>query len=78
MTSNGNYRTSDFQEAIYLRKSGILYIATEWPTERQASFVFKKPPDETLAAWQRGDDGGVRAVLNAADFFRDELRRRDK
>ena len=78
MTSTGNYRTSDFQEAIYLRKSGIIYITTEWPTERQAFFVFKQPTDEILAAWQRGDDGGVRAVMNAADFFRDELRRRDR
>jgi len=75
MTSNGNYRTSDFQEAIYLRKAGVIYISTEWPTDRQAFFIFRRPPDEVLSAWQRGDDGGVRAVLNAADFFRDELRK---
>lgn len=75
MTSDSHYRTSDFQEAIYLRKSGILFIKTEWPTPQQAVFVFKKPPDEILSAWQTGDDGGVRAVMNAADFFRDELRR---
>ena len=75
MTSDSYHRTSDFQEAIYLRKCGIIYIATEWPTERQAVFVFRQPPDEILSAWQTGNDGGVRAVMNAADFFRDELRR---
>jgi hypothetical protein len=76
--SNGFYRTTDFREAIYLRKSGIIYVSTSWPTPQQAVFCFKKPSDEVLSAWQRGDDDGVRATLDAADFFRDELRRRDR
>jgi hypothetical protein len=75
---NGIYKTSDFQEAIYLRVSGIIFISTEWPTPQQAFFVFKKPPDTVLSAWATGADKGVRVVLDAADFFRDELRRRNK
>ena len=78
MANNETYSTISFQEAIFLRKSGILYLRTEWLTPQQAIFVFKKPPDEILAAWARGDDNGVRAVLGAADFFRDELRRRER
>jgi hypothetical protein len=78
MISNEIYRTTDFQEAIYLRKSGILFIKTEWTTPQQAVFVFKKPPDDVLVNWQTGEDGGVRVVMDAADFFRDELRRRDR
>lgn len=78
MTSNDTHKTSDFQEAIYLRKSGILFIKTEWPTPQQAVFVFRKPDDEILINWQMGNDGGVRVVMDNADFFRDELRRRDR
>jgi hypothetical protein len=72
------HRTTDFQEAIYLRKSGILFIRTEWPTPQQAVFIFRKPPDDILVNWQTGQDGGVRVVMDAADFFRDELHRRDR
>jgi len=72
------YRTTDFQEAIYLRQVGIIFVTTEWLTSKQAIFVFKKPPDDILSAWQRGDDNGVRAILDAADFFRDELYRRNR
>lgn len=72
------YRTSDFQEAIYLRKSGVLFSRTEWLTPQQAVFVFKRPSDDVLINWQTGNDGGVRVVLDNADFFRDELRRRER
>ena len=72
------YKTTDFQEAIYLRQCGIIFVTTEWFTTKQATFVFKKPPDDILAAWQRGNDNGVRAILDAADFFRDELHRRER
>ena len=79
MTTSDNYhRTTDFQEAIYLRQAGIIFVTTEWQNPRQATFVFKKPPDEILSAWQRGNDNGVRAILDAADFFRDELHRRNR
>ena len=77
-TNNGTYSTSDFKEAIFLRRSGIIFIRTDWPTPQQAFFVFKKPTDDVLSAWARGDDGGVRVILDAADFLRDELRRRDR
>ena len=78
MATNETYQTTNFQEAIYLRKAGVIFIRTEWTTPQQAVFVFKKPPDDILSAWARGDDGGVRAILGAADFFRDELRRRER
>jgi hypothetical protein len=74
--SNGTYSTSDFREAVYLRKSGVIFLKIEWPSKR-ALFVFKRPPDEILAAWARGEDGGVRAILDAADFCRSELHGRD-
>lgn len=76
MTENSTYPTVDFQEAIYLRMSGVLFIRTEWPTPQQAVFVFQKPNDELLINWQTGNDSGVRIVMDAADFFRTELRRR--
>ena len=84
--SNGFYKTNDFRQAVYLRKVGIIYIRTDWTTEldrnqRQrdiAHFVFKQPSDEILSAWASGDDVGVRAILDAADFFRDEIKRRDR
>ena len=78
MATSNEYSTTDFQEAIYLRKSGILYLRTEWPTPQQAFFVFKKPSDDILVNWQIGNDGGVRIIMDAADFFRDELRRRER
>lgn len=78
MTQNSTHRTTDFQEAIYLRKTGILFLRTEWPTAQQAVFVFNKPTDDVLIAWHTGNDGGVRVVMDAADFFRDELKRRDR
>lgn len=74
MTINEFYRTSDFQEAIYLRKSGIIFIKTEWATPQRAVFVFRQPSDDILSAWQTGNDSGVRVILDAADFFRGELR----
>ena len=78
MTPSDIYETTDFKEATYLRKCGVIFLKTEWPTPRQAVFVFKKPSDEILSDWAKGDDGGVRAILDAADFFRDELHRRDR
>lgn len=74
MQNNGLFSTSDFQQAIFLRYAGVIYVSTSWDG-RRAVFHFKKPPDDVLAAWQRGDDRGVRAILDAADFFRDELHR---
>ena len=60
---DGTYQTSDFQEAIYLYKSGIIFQSVIWDDPRRATFVFKQPSDEILSAWQCGEDGGVR-VLN--------------
>ena len=78
MVENEFYKTSDFQEAIFLRVSGVIFVTTEWPTPQQAFFVFKKPADTLLSEWATGKDKGVRIVLDAADFFRDEIRRRDR
>ena len=72
---DAHYPTKDFLEAAFLRAKGIIYIATEWPTPQQAFFVFKNPPDELKSAWQRGDDQvSTRALDQAMNFFRDELR----
>ena len=74
MTTNGFYRTSDFEEAIFLRVSAVVFVRTEWPTPQRAVFVFKTPPDDILTAWATGNDKGVRIILDAAAFFRTELR----
>lgn len=84
--SNGYYKTNNFREAVYLRSVGVLYIKTEWTIQPDikniprdtALFVFKTPSDEVRSAWLRGEDNGVRAILDAADFFRDEIKRRDR
>jgi len=78
MATNETYPTTNFKEAIYLRISGIIFVRIEWPTPQQAVFVFKIPPDAILSAWAKGEDKGVRATLDAADFLRDELHRRDR
>lgn len=72
------FSTSDFKEAIFLRISGVIHLRTEFDGPR-AVFVFKAPADDIKAAWASGDDKNVRIVLNAADFFREEIfkRRRD-
>lgn len=75
VTANGEYPTTDFKEAVYLRKSGVLFLRTEWLTPQQATFFFKMPSDDIKIAWQTGNDGGVQTILNAVDFFRDELNR---
>jgi hypothetical protein len=68
------YETQDFPEAIYLRKNAVPFLRVEWNDPKRATFVFKFPSDDILAAWVKGDDGGVRAILAAADFLRDALR----
>ena len=75
---NGLYRTQDFKEAIYLYKSGVIFVSVEWVDSQRATFVFKQPSDELLSAWQRGDDAGVRPTLDAADFLRRQLNRRER
>lgn len=77
-SKNNIYQTINFREAVFLRKSGVIFLRTEWPTPQQAVFVFKTPPDNILSAWAKGDDDGLRATLDAADFFRDELHRRER
>ena len=75
VATNGEHSTPDFKEAIYLRVSGVLFLRTEWPTPQQAFFVFKTPSDDIKINWQTGKDSSVRVVMDAADFFRDELNR---
>jgi hypothetical protein len=78
MATNGEFPTTNFKEAIYLRICGVIFLRIEWPTPQQAVFIFKMPSDTVLSAWAKGEDNGVRVVLDAADFFRDELHRRDR
>lgn len=81
-----NYETANFREAVFLRVKGAIYVETKWVEKpnnqgnlrESAVFVFKIPSDDILSAWVRGDDGGVRAILEAADFFRDEIKRRNR
>jgi hypothetical protein len=72
------YSTQDFKEAIYLYKSGVIFVSIEWDDPQRASFVFKQPPDEILSSWQRGDDAGVRPILDAAEFLRRKLNQRNR
>lgn len=76
--NNNHYRTSDFREAVFLRTRGVPYLTIEWPTPQRAFFVFEKPPEGTVESWASGSDGGVRATLEAADFFRDIIKGRDR
>ena len=75
--SNTILTTTEFLFAAFLRAKGILYIRTEWHTPQQATFVFKRPPDDLLIAWQKADDAvSARALYDALNFFRDEMRGR--
>lgn len=76
--SNGYYPTTNFREAIFLRISGVIFVKTEYAPTGQATFFFKQPADLLLSAWGRGDDAGVRVILDGADFFRDEIKRRGR
>ena len=72
---NSLFHTTDFLFAAFLRAKGILYVRTEWQTPRQASFVFKQPPEDIIIAWQKADDEvSARALNDSLNFFRDELR----
>ena len=71
------FSTPNFPLACFLRAKGILYIRIEWPTPEQAIFVFAKPPDDLLISWQMAKDSvSARALVDAQNFFRDELRKR--
>jgi len=78
MNDNSTYETTGFLEAAFLRARGVLYAETRWLTPQQAIFVFRRPPDELLSAWQSGEDKiSARALQSAMDFLRDEIRRRE-
>ena len=73
---NTPFDTTEFLFAAFLRAKGILYIRTVWYTPKQATFVFKYPPDDLLIAWQRADDSvSARALYDSLNFFRDEMRK---
>ena len=75
-SDNDIFDTTEFLFAAFLRAKGIIYLRTEWLTPRQATFIFKKPPDELLIAWQTANDVvSARAFYDAQNFFRDEMRR---
>ena len=74
--SNTTFNTTEFLFAAFLRAKGIIYLHTEWHTPRQATFVFKYPPEGLLIAWQKADDSvSARALYDSLNFFRDEMRR---
>lgn len=74
---NGHFFTSDLTYAAFLHASGILYIGIERPDRNEpATFVFKRPDDDILSAWQRGDDKvSARAMHEAIRFLNGELRK---
>ena len=75
-SDNDTFGTTEFLFAAFLRARGILYLRTDWLTPRQATFIFQKPPNELLIAWQKADDSvSARALYDAQNFFRDEMRR---
>lgn len=75
--SNDLFRTSEFLFACFLYAKGVPFLRTEWPTSQQAFFVFKQPPGDLLLAWQTAlDSVSARALYDAQNFFRDELRKR--
>ena len=70
------FETTEFLFAAFLRASGVLYICTDWHRPGQATFVFNKPPDALLIAWQKAEDiVSARALYDSINFFRDEMRR---
>ena len=73
---DATFKTTELLFAAFLRAKGTLYLHIEWHTERQATFVFKKPPEELLIAWQKADDSvSTRALYDSLNFFRDEMRK---
>uniref|UniRef100_A0A6M3JK97 DUF5659 domain-containing protein n=1 Tax=viral metagenome TaxID=1070528 RepID=A0A6M3JK97_9ZZZZ len=74
--SESIFHTTEFLFAAYLRAKGIIYLRTDWYSTRQATFVFKMPPENIVIAWQKADDEvSARALNDSLNFFRDELRR---
>ena len=74
---NGHFSTSDLTQAAFLYASGIIFIGIDRPDSRRpADFLFERPPDELIAAWQRGDDEvSARSMHEAIRFLNGELRR---
>jgi hypothetical protein len=74
---NGHLSTSDLTYASFLHASGILFIGIERPNgiRGQAVFLFQRPPDELISAWQRGEDKvSARVMHEAIRFLNQELR----
>lgn len=75
-STNGHLTTSDLTYAAFLHASGILFVGIDRPDPRQpANFIFQRPSDEVIAAWQRGDDKvSARAMHEAIRFLNQQLR----
>lgn len=77
METNGHLSTTDLTYAAFLHASGILFIGIERPNgiRGQAVFLFQRPPDNLIAAWQRGEDRvSARVMHEAIRFLNQELR----
>ncbi len=72
---NGHLLTPDLTYASFLMASGIIFIGIN-PKQGQASeFIFQRPPDDLISAWQRGDDKvSARAFHEALRNLQSELR----
>ena len=77
MELNGHLSTTDLTYAAFLHASGIIYIGIERPNgiRGQAVFLFQRPSDELISAWQRGEDKvSARSMQEAIRFLNQELR----
>ncbi len=71
------FPTNDLTFAAFLHASGILFIGIDRPDPKgPADFLFRPPPDDLIAAWQRGDDKvSARVMHEAIRILNQELRR---
>ena len=73
MNNDATFTTSDLQQAIFLYISGVIYLRLDNSNPQRTGFVFHQPADNVMAAWQRGEDKGVRVILDAREFLKRQL-----
>ncbi len=54
--TNGHLVTSDLTYASFLMASGIIFIGLNPRQGKPSEFIFQRPPDDIISAWQRGED----------------------
>jgi hypothetical protein len=77
LETNGHYSTSDLTCAAFFYASGVIFIGIDRPNGQtgKAFFLFQRPHDEIISAWQRGEDKvSARTMHEAIRFLNQELR----